>query len=126
MASRPTTACGARASCSPATGAAGWSGSTRRPWATGPDGRTVKPRSRGGDQEERHDPRTRSQRHPTPRPEPAPGQDLFGLGARDRQAVLAWVGEHLPQVRRSVDDQRDAARAGGDQAAGDDAAPTAT
>jgi hypothetical protein len=38
--------------------------------------------------------------------EHAPGQDLFGLGERDRQAVMAWVGEHLPQVRRSVYEQR--------------------
>ena len=36
----------------------------------------------------------------------APRQDLFGLGERDRQAVLAWVGEHLTQVRRSVYEQR--------------------
>jgi hypothetical protein len=43
---------------------------------------------------------------PAPAQEHAPGQDLFGLGARDRQAVLAWVGENLPQVRRSVYDQR--------------------
>jgi hypothetical protein len=33
-------------------------------------------------------------------------QDLFGLGERDRQAVLAWVGENLTQVRRSVYEQR--------------------
>jgi hypothetical protein len=38
--------------------------------------------------------------------EHAPGQDLFGLGERDRQAVLAWVGENLTQVRRSVYEQR--------------------
>ena len=38
--------------------------------------------------------------------EHAPGQDVFGLGARDRQAVLAWVGENLTQVQRSVYDQR--------------------
>ena len=38
--------------------------------------------------------------------EPARGHDLFGLGERDRQAVLAWVGENLPAVRRSVYDQR--------------------
>jgi hypothetical protein len=38
--------------------------------------------------------------------EHAQGQDLFGLGERDRQAVLAWVGEHLTQVRRSVYEQR--------------------
>ena len=38
--------------------------------------------------------------------ERARGQDLFGLGERDRQAVLAWVGENLTQVRRSVYEQR--------------------
>ena len=35
--------------------------------------------------------------------ERAPGQDwLSDLGERDRRDVLAWVGENLPQVRRSV------------------------
>jgi hypothetical protein len=34
------------------------------------------------------------------------GHDLFGLGERDRRALLDWVGEHLTQVRRSVYDQR--------------------
>jgi hypothetical protein len=38
--------------------------------------------------------------------EHAPGHDLFGLGERDRQAALAWVGENLTQVRRSVYEQR--------------------
>jgi hypothetical protein len=38
--------------------------------------------------------------------EHAKGQDLFGLGERDRQAVLDWVGENLTQVRRSVYEQR--------------------
>ena len=38
--------------------------------------------------------------------EHAPGQDLFGMGERDRQAALVWVGEHLTQVRRSVYEQR--------------------
>jgi hypothetical protein len=39
--------------------------------------------------------------------ERAPDPDwLADLGERDRQAVLAWVGEHMPQVRRSVFDQR--------------------
>jgi len=38
--------------------------------------------------------------------ERARGQDLFGLGERDRRAVLAWVGENLTQVRRSVYEQR--------------------
>ena len=33
----------------------------------------------------------------------APGQDgLSDLGERDRRELLAWVGEHLPRVRRSV------------------------
>jgi hypothetical protein len=34
--------------------------------------------------------------------ERAPGRDLFGMGERERQATLAWVGENLTQVRRSV------------------------
>ena len=38
--------------------------------------------------------------------EPARGHDLFGMGERERQAVLAWVGENLTQVRRSVYEQR--------------------
>jgi hypothetical protein len=38
--------------------------------------------------------------------EHAPGQDLFGMGERERQAVLDWVGENLTQVRRSVYEQR--------------------
>jgi hypothetical protein len=38
--------------------------------------------------------------------EHAPGHDVFGLGEQDRQAVLAWVGENLTQVQRSVYDQR--------------------
>jgi hypothetical protein len=38
--------------------------------------------------------------------ERARGQDLLGLGERDREAVLAWVGENLTQVRRSVYEQR--------------------
>ena len=29
-------------------------------------------------------------------------KDVFGLGERERQAVLAWVGENLTQVRRSA------------------------
>ena len=44
--------------------------------------------------------------HPFTDKECAHGQDVFGLGERDAQAVLAWVGEHLPQVRRSVYEQR--------------------
>jgi hypothetical protein len=31
---------------------------------------------------------------------------VFGLGERESQAVLAWVGENLPMVRRSVYAQR--------------------
>ena len=38
--------------------------------------------------------------------EHAPGHDVFGLGEQDRRAVLAWVGENLTQVQRSVYDQR--------------------
>jgi hypothetical protein len=39
--------------------------------------------------------------------ERAPGQDwLSDLGQRERREVLAWVGENLPQVRRSVYEQR--------------------
>jgi hypothetical protein len=38
--------------------------------------------------------------------EHAPGQDLFGLGERERQAVLVWVGENLTLVRRSAYEQR--------------------
>jgi hypothetical protein len=39
--------------------------------------------------------------------ERAPGQDvLSGLGELERRVLLTWVGEHLPQVRRSVYQQR--------------------
>ena len=39
--------------------------------------------------------------------ERAPGQDaLFGMTELERRETLAWVGEHLPQVRRSVYGQR--------------------
>jgi hypothetical protein len=39
--------------------------------------------------------------------ERAPGQDvLSGLGQLERRALLDWVGENLPQVRRSVYEQR--------------------
>jgi hypothetical protein len=39
--------------------------------------------------------------------ERAPGQDvLSGMGELERRETLAWVGEHLPQVRRSVFEQR--------------------
>jgi hypothetical protein len=44
-----------------------------------------------------------------PRPmedERAQGQDVFGLGERERDAMLAWVGENLTLVRRSVSGQR--------------------
>ena len=44
--------------------------------------------------------------HPSTDEERARGQDLFGMGERDRRAVLAWVGENLTQVRRSVYEQR--------------------
>jgi hypothetical protein len=44
--------------------------------------------------------------HPLTDGERAQGQDLFGLGEPERQAVLAWVGENLTQVRRSVYEQR--------------------
>jgi hypothetical protein len=39
--------------------------------------------------------------------ERAPGHDvLAGLGELERRELLAWVGEHLPQVRRSIAGQR--------------------
>jgi hypothetical protein len=39
--------------------------------------------------------------------ERARGQDvLAGLGEQERRVLLGWVGEHLPQVRRSVYEQR--------------------
>jgi hypothetical protein len=42
-----------------------------------------------------------------PGAEGAQGQDvLAGLGELERRALLAWVGENLPQVRRSVYEQR--------------------
>jgi hypothetical protein len=44
-----------------------------------------------------------------PRPpadEGAQGQDVFGLGERERDATLAWVGENLPLVRRTASGQR--------------------
>lgn len=34
------------------------------------------------------------------------GQDVLGLGERERAALLAWVGENLPLVRRTVSGQR--------------------
>jgi hypothetical protein len=37
----------------------------------------------------------------------APGQDVFaGLGELGRRETLAWIGEHLPQVQRSIAGQR--------------------
>ena len=36
----------------------------------------------------------------------AQGQDLFGLGERDRDALLTYVGEHLALVRQSASGQR--------------------
>jgi hypothetical protein len=43
--------------------------------------------------------------HP-PTDERAPGQDVLGLGERDRDAVLAWVGENLTLVRRTASGKR--------------------
>jgi len=36
----------------------------------------------------------------------APGQDVLGLGERERDELLAWVGEHLTLVRRSASGER--------------------
>ena len=44
-----------------------------------------------------------------PRPpadEGSQGLDVFGLGERERDALLAWVGENLTLVRRSASGQR--------------------
>jgi hypothetical protein len=42
-----------------------------------------------------------------PEAKDAPGHDaLSGLGEQERRALLDWVGEHLPQVRRTVDERR--------------------
>ncbi len=44
-----------------------------------------------------------------PRPstdEHAQGQDVLGLGERERDALLAWVGENLTLVQRSASGQR--------------------
>ena len=38
--------------------------------------------------------------------EPAQDQDVLGLGAREREATLAWVGENLTLVRRSASGER--------------------
>jgi hypothetical protein len=45
----------------------------------------------------------------TPHPcmdERAQGQDVFGLGERDRDELLAYVGEHLTLVRRMASGER--------------------
>ncbi len=36
----------------------------------------------------------------------AQGQDVLGLGERDRDALLAYVGEHLTLVRRTASGER--------------------
>ena len=36
----------------------------------------------------------------------ASGQDVLGLGERERDELLAWVGEHLTLVRRSASGER--------------------
>ena len=36
----------------------------------------------------------------------AQGQDVLGLGERERDELLAWVGEHLTLVRRTASGQR--------------------
>ncbi len=38
--------------------------------------------------------------------ERAQGQDVLGLGERERDAMLAWVGENLTLVRQSASGQR--------------------
>jgi hypothetical protein len=38
--------------------------------------------------------------------ERAQGQDVLGLGERERDAMLAWVGENLTLVRRSASGER--------------------
>ena len=43
--------------------------------------------------------------HP-PTDERAQGQDVFGPGERDRDALLAYVGEHLALVRRTASGER--------------------
>jgi tetratricopeptide (TPR) repeat protein len=45
-----------------------------------------------------------AQRPPTD--ERTQGQDVLGLGDRERDALLAWVGENLTLVRRSASGQR--------------------
>jgi len=34
------------------------------------------------------------------------GQEVFGLGQLERDALLSWVGENLPRVRQSASGQR--------------------
>jgi hypothetical protein len=51
-------------------------------------------------------PGARDAPHPFTDEERARGQDVFGLGEREHRALLAWVGENLTQVRRSVYEQR--------------------
>src|SRR5215475_15592097 len=41
-----------------------------------------------------------------PADERGQGQGVFGLGDRERDAMLAWVGENLALVRRSASGQR--------------------
>jgi TPR repeat protein len=48
-----------------------------------------------------------AQRAPRPSTdERARGQDVLGLGERERDALVAWVGENLTLVRRSASGQR--------------------
>jgi hypothetical protein len=48
-----------------------------------------------------------AERAPRPRAdESAQGQDVFGLGEQERDAMLAWVGENLTLMRRSASGQR--------------------
>jgi hypothetical protein len=51
-------------------------------------------------------PGTEGAPHPFTDQDRAQGQDVFGLGEREHRALLAWVGENLPQARRSVYGQR--------------------
>ena len=54
-----------------------------------------------------HDRRTWSEGAPRPSPdEHAQEQDVLGLGERDRDYLLDWVGEHLTLVRQSASGQR--------------------
>jgi hypothetical protein len=51
------------------------------------------------------EPRAKGAPHP-PTDERAQGQDVLGLGERERDAMLAWVGENLTLVRGSASGQR--------------------